>query len=174
MLQKIGGNFIPDFGDWQAMTFDEEEKKQHDTLHFISDMVLHTKRNEKVAHIMQRLRVRKMIVDSLLSHNQRHMILKNKNIMQAFINERLLEMIDKKSHLPMVLEQRADRFQTVTQDKIDYMPNEVIGPLFDNDEFLEEIKKDLKREEFVSKQSWIEASLGTEQKGEIDKIVEIK
>ena len=141
MLRKVGGNFNPDFGEREAMAFDDHEKdKVKNTLHFISDMVLNTKKNEKVAVMMQRIRVKKIIVETLSSHHQKAMILKNKNILQAFVNEKLLEMIDNKSHLPMVLEQRGDRFQTQTKDREFNVPKEIIGPLFDNGEFLDEIK----------------------------------
>lgn len=173
MLQKIGGNFMPDFGDMQAMSFsDDEEDEKHNTLHFISDMVFHTKKNEKVSMIMQRLRIKKIIVDHLLDHNQRHMILKNKNILQAFVNEKLWELIDSKSHLPMVLEQRADRMQSLSREKADLMPKEVVGPLFDNEEFLNEVKKELKRTEMVRKQSELDS--GQERKNETCQFGEIK
>ena len=163
---------MPDFGDMQAMSFSDDEDEKHNTLNFISDMILHTKKNEKVSFIMQRIRVKKIIVEHLLDHNQRHMILKNKNILQAFVNEKLMELIDNKSHLPMVLEHRADRMQSLPREQFELMPKEVVGPLFDNEEFLNEVKKELRRAEIMRKQS--DLDFGIEQKTETGQIGEIK
>lgn len=44
MLRQIGGNYRPDFGEREVMSFDEPEKTvKNNTLNFISDMVLNTK-----------------------------------------------------------------------------------------------------------------------------------
>lgn len=58
---------------------------------------------------MLKIRIKKLIVESLEKHTQKSMILKNQNIFKAFVDERLLEMIENGSHLPMVIEIRGDK-----------------------------------------------------------------
>ena len=175
MLRKVGGNFNPDFGEREAMSFDDANNLQtKNTLHFISDMVLNTKKNEKVSTMMQRIRVKKIIVESLCTHHSKAMILKNKNILQAYVNERLIEMIDNKSHLPMVLEQRGDRFQSQSKEKEFWVPKEIIGPLFDNEEFLDEIKKELRKTLVFKKHSGMDLMAGLDLKWELNQLEEWK
>lgn len=157
------------------MSFDDINNiKSKNTLHFISDMVLNTKKNEKVAAMMQRIRVKKMIVDALWNHHSKAMILKNKNILQAYVNEKLLEMIDNRSHLPMVLEQRGDRFQSQSKEKEFSVPKEIIGPLFDNEEFLDEIKKELRKALVFKKHSGMDLMAGLDLKWELNQLEECK
>lgn len=92
VLRKVGGNYNPDFGDRDCMSFDDEPAQSTRNWNFLSELVFDNTKNEKASRVLSELKVRRHIVKCIVNHPHKSLITKNNNILKRYVDKKLREI----------------------------------------------------------------------------------